>query len=372
MRIHALIRLALGAPLPFALAVALTGRSAFAGSPVKIYRGRPGLQIPGLRIFAKPELSEKVKGEDVEEYLVINGLYPSKENSLISGRTVLKRNSRGRFKIKMKLTGPRKTVLLAAVAPDGTVKMERIKILYPGFRRRRMVRWGFSGGIGLSYVSYSQSATDDIRSVSLQEMGITGKVSFDYHIVPRRWDLGISMYATALVPYARLNEQYYPQIGESAPSGSIRFLGANARVGYTLPFINNPWSLTLMGGVYYTTTFCSVSPSYPFGFENLMGPQLFPVLRRSLANGNSLSMYLKYSPVSSGGFSVYSLSSREVAAGATYSIRHGKHFIPISLDVANLQTNIEDDVVDPISGNTLVEYSHINSTSVSLSIGYTL
>lgn len=346
--------------------------AARAAYPLKIYRGKPGQQIPGLRIFARPELSEKIEGQDIEQYLVISGIYPSRENSLIGGRTALKRNKKGQFKIKLKLTGPKKIVLLTSVAPDGTVHMERITILYPGYHPKKVARWGVSGGIGLSYIEYSQSPTDDIRSVSLGEMGITGKISYEYHIVPKRWDFGLSMYATALVPYARLNEEYDPQAGETAPTGYLRFLGVNARIGYTVPWVSGTWALTLMGGVYYTTTFCTVTPSYPFGFQNLMGPQLFPVLRKALANGNSLSTYLKYSPVSSGGFGIYALDSRELAAGLTYSIRHGQHFIPISLDLANLQTNISETVTSLATGSAVQESTHINTSSFTLSVGYTL
>lgn len=383
-RIHALSRLAPGGTLSLALAIALGfsmssgpgGRVAWASgssdSQVTLYRGKPGQQISGLRIFGKPRLSERTKGETIEQYLVISGAYPSTENSLISGRTLLRRNVKGHFKIKLKLNGPKKFVPLTAVAPDGTIQTERIEVLYPGYHPKRVPRWGVSGGIGISYIDYSQTATDDIRSVSLREMGITGRIGYDYHLVPKRWDLGLSMAATALVPFANLNEQYYPQLGEAAPSGSIRFLDLNARVGYTLPWLKGSWALTLMGGLYYTTTFCSVTPNFPFGFSNLMGPQLFPVLRKRLANGDGLSAYLKYSPVSSGGFSVYSLASREMAGGMTYSIRHGSHFIPVSLDILNLKTNLEDTVTDPVTGNTLMQYSLINATSVTLSIGYTL
>jgi hypothetical protein len=96
-----------------------------------------------------------------------------------------------------------------------------------------------------------------------------------------------------------------------------------------------------------------------FGFQNLMGPQLFPVVRYQLKNGNSISTYFKYSPVSSGGISLNNLSgSREIAAGLTFSQRlKNQHYLPISFDYSDLKSVIED---VPVAVN-----------SVNFSVGYT-
>jgi hypothetical protein len=117
-----------------------------------------------------------------------------------------------------------------------------------------------------------------------------------------------------------------------------------------------------MGGYYYTTMF--VSPA-AFGFENMTGPQLFPVIRRTLRNQDCILFYAKYSPVSSGSISLQP-SSREIAGGITYShLLSNGHSIPFSLDISNLSA-----VINSSNGN-LSQSVNVELTTASLSAGYT-
>jgi hypothetical protein len=115
-----------------------------------------------------------------------------------------------------------------------------------------------------------------------------------------------------------------------------------------------------MVGGYYTTMM--VSPN-TFGFQNLSGPQVFPVLRRSLSGNDSISTYVKYSPVSAGGFSITNLSSREAAFGVTYnkSLKN-HHSMPFSIDYSNLKSSIESS-----DGSALVP---VSVSSLTFGVGY--
>ncbi len=370
--IHAWSRQARAGVFALALILMMSANAAFADYPIKLVRGKTADQIPQLKIFARPEMSQVTVGENIEEYVTINGSFSQEDWSLISGKTKLKTNKEGKFKMRLKLTGPQKTVVLAAVAPDGTVKTEAIKIYYPDWKQKRVPRWSLSAGMGVSYLNYSETGTSDIRSTNLTEIGLTGKISYQYRIAPPLWDLGLSMFGTLFAPIASINQED----ADPSQSGSVRFLGINARIGYVVPAVKEPWRVILMGGFYYTSMYPSVNGALnQFGFKNMMGPQFFPVIRRALENGDSVSAYLKYSPVSSGGIALNNFgSSREIAIGSTYSLKlNNGHYLPISLDISNLKTDIEDDIASPFPGviPDSVEFNHVNLTSVTLSVGYT-
>ena len=134
----------------------------------------------------------------------------------------------------------------------------------------------------------------------------------------------------------------------------LRFVGLNARAGYVLPGVREPWRVTILGGLYYTTMFV---PETNFGFVNLVGPQLFPVFRRAVKGGDSYSGYFKFSPLGKN-FAV-NFSSREIAIGGAYNWNRGANgVVSATLDIAEL-----DAVID---GAT------IHSTSFTVGVGYGL
>jgi hypothetical protein len=149
-------------------------------------------------------------------------------------------------------------------------------------------------------------------------------------------------------------------LSSDIPETTARFIGANFRIGYAVPRIREPWRLLLMVGGYYTTM--NVSPN-TFGFRNLSGPQFFPVLRRAMDSGDSVSTYFKISPVSAGGVSLTNLASRELAFGITYNknLKNG-HSIPFSIDYSNLKSSVETE-----EGTATVP---VAVTSLTFGIGY--
>ena len=193
--------------------------------------------------------------------------------------------------------------------------------------------------LGVTYLSYSETGKADFSSVLT-----TLKVSMQGALVPPSWIYGVTGFVTIL------------PISISHSDATVRFLGLNLRAGYIIQNIGSRWRLSLLGGLYYTTMF--VTASNPFGFRNLMGPQLFPVFSKVLNPSDAISFYLKYSPVG-GGFAIASSSDREVAGGLGWTrVLANGHSLSTGLDIADLQL---------LSGaNTL------DSRTYSLSLGYGL
>jgi hypothetical protein len=299
---------------------------------------------------ASPVVIEESSGTKVQHYVIIEGLYPKEDWSLIIGKVKLKRDKTGRFKAKTRIEAKEKPLALAAVGPGGQVEVENLKILYPDYdpNPKQLARHSFSVGTGISLLSYSQQATAVTAPVSLSEKGVTLKGSYVYRLAPPNWDLGITVFGTAAV------------LSSDIPGTTARYFGANFRIGYAVPKISEPWRLLIMFGGYYTTMSVSTND---FGFKNLSGPQVFPVLRRSLSGGDSISSYFKFSPVSAGGISLTNLSSREMALGVTYNknLRNG-HSVPFSIDYSNLKSEIETD-----DGTAKVP---VQLNSITFGVGY--
>ncbi|HRK01991.1 MAG TPA: hypothetical protein PLH57_04950 [Oligoflexia bacterium] len=202
-----------------------------------------------------------------------------------------------------------------AVRPDSQIPRKRM--VRRVFIRRRFYT---TPSIGISSIQYKETGVSNYSAIAL-----TGKISTRYPI-RARWDVGGSMYFT-LMP-----------LTQNPSTNSARFLGVNGRIGYAPPGIKRPWRLSLLTGFYYTRMFVS---NNAFGFKDMVGPQLFPVLHRSFKNGDSGMIYGKYSPVTNN-LSVLSLSNRELATGITYAyLMKNKRALAISLDIALLAIDID-------------------------------
>jgi hypothetical protein len=247
----------------------------------------------------------------------------------------------GNYRLKVPLKWRDTRVTLTSVSPSGRVEAETSEVSDPWLRPRPGTTisrsWNLGAGLGYSWINYQDS-----RIPTLVEGAITLKASASYWLSPSsRWSLGVSGYYT-LLPI------------QASSDTTIRYLGLNGRIGYRLPLGSGAWSLSLHTGVYYTTTFVADDA---FGFNNMMGPQFFPMVSRAFASGFTLSMYAKVSPVSAGGFAL-SIDNREYATGlsASWRLKSG-HSVGVTLDAASFKLHIED--VD------------ISSSSLSLGVGAT-
>jgi hypothetical protein len=153
------------------------------------------------------------------------------------------------------------------------------------------------------------------------EDAVTIKAEYRFLLFPPYWDLSVGSFFTA------------SPLSTNQSGVDARFLGVNLRLGYRLPFIHEPWEFHIFGGAYYTTMFVT---NNAFGYRNELGPQLFPTLRRFFKNGDGISVYFKYSPVTSG-FSALTSSNREIAVGGSWLLRlRNQHLVSFSLDYSNV------------------------------------
>ena len=194
----------------------------------------------------------------------------------------------------------------------------------------------------------------DLTSISYQETGLaklsefalTGKFSYLLELAPRKWDLGISGFATLL------------PISTNQAGVSLRFFGINGRMGYVVPWIREPFRFSVLVGGYYTTT---MSSGLAFGFRNMCGPQVFPTLRYNLTQNDAISIYFKYSPILNG--TSLTFQSKEFAYGASWGHSlANRHPLSFSVNASQLDLNL-----DTGTGNL-----DILSQTLSVGVGYGL
>jgi hypothetical protein len=315
--------------------------------PVEIVRGTgPNGRVTGLELkLAQPEVGDDLK-------VVVTGKLDRAGWSLVGNSFPVIKNGAAKreFAFKMTLTSAATPIKFLAIGPAGELMNERAFIKFPGWvamhspaskqavKAKPGKRWSANGGLGISHISYTQTRIADYSMTCL-----TLKGGYQYALSPGKWDLGVSGYFT-LMPLAG-----------SGPTGNIRFLGINIKAGRVLtPISRSPWSLKLQGGIYYTTTLPTAGAE--FGFKNMWGPEIYPVLDRALANGNHIYGYAKFSPIMDG-FSFLSLSNREIAFGAgwVHPLSNGRSW-SIGLDLAQFEFTVTD--------------SHVTSNSISIGAGY--
>ena len=194
----------------------------------------------------------------------------------------------------------------------------------------------------------------DLTSITYQETGLanltelalTGKFSYLLELAPRKWDLGISGFATLL------------PISTNQAGVSLRFFGINGRMGYVVPWIREPFRFSLLVGGYYTTT---MSSGLPFGFRNMFGPQVFPTLRYNVTQSDAVTVYFKYSPILNG--STLTFQSKEVAYGASWGHSlANRHPLSFSVNASQLDLNLD-------TGTGKLD---ILSQTLSVGVGYGL
>ncbi|MEK6579872.1 MAG: hypothetical protein AABZ55_11650 [Bdellovibrionota bacterium] len=299
-------------------------------------------KIEGLT-WGLPKFELQETREELRIFASLDGLFTQEDSNLLYDNQLIKLGPNGEFNFKALLSGPKTTIVVTIIDVLGAVSTQDVEISYPlwqnkwdEFKRYKGKKHFISASTGLSILNYRESFQQNFS-----QKAITLKLSYNHFIFPPNWELGGTAYYTLA---SLLSDQ---------PGVGMRFLGVNSRLGYALPFVKLPWRATIMAGFYYTTTFVTGNQ---FGFENLMGPQIFPVVKRLIGSRDSLGAYFKFSPVGKG-FSLLTFSNREVAFGLnlTRSFNRGKS-ASLSVDLASL-----DLVIDGI---------RLISNSASFSIGY--
>lgn len=272
------------------------------------------------------------------------------------------------FIVPVALLGTETPVDMVFIEGRHSSERESLLLIYPGWEKwlaeNRVVRpYQILPGLGLSMISYTETKRTDYSLTA-----VTAKIAFNYLLSPK-WNLGMSAFFTAL------------PLSSSNPDAAVRYLGVNIKVGYKIPSIKPPWSISISAGSYYTTMFVggNLSDKQLFGFQNLMGPQLFPVVQRTLENGDILMSYFKFSPVGAGA-AVLSLKNREIGIGGAYTRKLTKiHSLSFTLDYANLSLDVTDDTIDPKTGLPSIDPKtglppeiFITNNSLTLGVAYSL
>jgi hypothetical protein len=272
----------------------------------------------------------------------IEGVFARPDSNLLIRKTRVKLSPIGEFKLAVPITGKSTQVEIVAIGAKGETESEILDLLtdWPGIQRRLTAqptpsRFHFTPGLDLSFISYDESSLP----ASVSEKALTLKAGFSYVPLPSRFSIEAGGYYTL----AALSK---------SRAETAKFLGLDFRLGYSLPDVHDPWSLSLQAGLYYETMFVT---SNAFGFTNVAGPEFYPVLKRELGGGNAIRFYAKISPVTTASGKLF--SSREIAGGGAYVIGFGNgHSMPITLDVSSLLLNLPG--------------QQISSSTVSLGFGY--
>lgn len=242
----------------------------------------------------------------------------------------IKLSPEGDFELQVPLEGKVTPVTLTAIDDYGRVEKANYEVVFDDWEIYRATLKEslttaesgnkFSVGLGSTLISYFETGVPDYSSIAL-----TGKANFSRSIFSARWSVGISGFLTL----GHLSQTY---------PASARFLGLNFRLGYHFLNILPPWKLSLQVGSYYTTMLVAGNQ---FGFENVNGPQLYPVVERTLKDGKSLRGYLKISPLTTN-YSGFSFQSREIALGGdyTFSTFRGKP-LSVGVDFSDLFIKLE-------------------------------
>lgn len=259
-------------------------------------------------------------------FLTILGRHQSKSAvSLYSDPVLIQKSADGSFRYKTEIKGPSTQLGFSSPQLNGQRPREIILARLsawsdlvdewkPKPKPKPEKRSGFSLNLSYTSLSYDQTNVSHFTQTSL-----TGRFGA-YYRLSSQWDLAGSFYLTAL------------PIKTNQTGIDARSLGVNGRLGYRLPFIREPWRITLMGGAYYTST---TATNDAFGY-NLIGPQLYPSIRRAIGSSNAISLYFKASPLDG-----ISFANRELAAGGAWSfIQSSGRAINIVIDVSTLKGEI--------------------------------
>ena len=154
-------------------------------------------------------------------------------------------------------------------------------------------------GIAARSVTYSQTNISN-----LNETMLAFDVSYE-HALSKVW----SFKARSFIDLAG-----DAPLSTNQNQGSARFWNANSDVIYQLPINSHQWTFGLAGGFFYTSMYSS---GINFGFRNLWGPELYPIVTRLINDKNRLDFYFKYAPVISQ--SPVNLSNHELDVGVEWT-----------------------------------------------------
>lgn len=249
----------------------------------------------------------------------LEGTLADRRFTLVIDNDKVSRDAQGGFRKILNAESRKQEVQVVLVDEQGEVSARTFVLKQPAeLTEVSGGNWISSAGLGVTSLTYDQTRRD-----GFSQLNLTVKAQV------RRWLIRGVLDASASAFYNLV------PVSSSSPTDRIRFLGANIRAGYSVPGLNDPWGLTLNAGYYYLTTFASGN----FGFVNVGGPSLYPVLRRSLGGARMVYLYGKFSPISESlGF--LSLDSNELAFGSGYTFPFLERIFTLGLDISRLDLRL--------------------------------
>lgn len=265
----------------------------------------------------------------------LEGVFPRGERTLFLGRTQINTSPKdGTFDLLIHLKGNSTALVFQTVDKARKVTAERIVVNFPAYPQFVATKSDeptgvktstpFNFGLGVSSISYKETAFKDLSMVAVTAKGAYSKALG----VTGRWEMGANLYVTA-----------FP-ISSNRDGFTFRFLGTNFRIGANLLPKTSMWKMALSTGMYYTTTLVSTpSGKATFGFNNMYGPQLLGVLGRRAGDKGFIGTYVKYAPIMDN--FVPTTDSNEIAYGMNFTRRlQSGNAWSLSLDAATLKLNI--------------------------------
>jgi hypothetical protein len=230
-------------------------------------------------------------------------------------------DTENRFSLSIPLQEDSVSFELKAIDRLGHVASESFRVDAPASlqtpRKSATHSWSFTPALGISHLAYTETRIQPYSAIlPTPKLGISYALS-------EQWSLG----ASAFMNLASL--------ASSDPAVSVRFLGLNARAGFSFPTGSSSWKTTALLGIYSLGMNAS---NNALGFDRLYGPQFVLAERKTLDAINALTAYAKYSALLDG--SDISLGKRELAGGASYERRIGERAYTASLDASVFDFNI--------------------------------
>lgn len=305
----------------------------------------PSLGAPELVDIDKPELLKPTYS------IVFWGILKEAGASLTINGASVPVNDAHVFSTTVELKGAQTFLEIKKFNANGEVATENASLTFSEISQSRSHEIDLklrprytklSVNLGASPIFYSQPGVG-----RYQEIGLTAKFAVTHNFPTSPWSLGFNVFTTVMPFFVTADN---PLLADQ----SLRFLGSNLRFGYRIPWLSHPWALSIMLGLYYTTTYSTDA----LGYHNFGGPQVYPYLSYQLPHGGSLGVYYKFSPVAAG-FDPMSLNSREVATGAAF------FFPPDKKDGTSWSLHL--DIASLLIHSTI---SDINLVSDSFSISY--
>lgn len=215
-----------------------------------------------------------------------------------------------RFRIRVPLSGPEESVVLAVVGPRGDVQQETLVIRFPefaGWLKEQYDppprRFALALGTGPTWLRYSELSSDGTL-IRLDSLLTTLKGGFQFGLIP----------ATLLVDWnAYVSLFSFFALGQSEQT---RFFGTHFRLGYLFPSARSPVRGGIWLGYHYTSMLVQ---NQAFGFQNMTGPTLTAQLDWAINHRHKLSTYFKFAPIISGTSFLSLLDSQELAGGLNWA-----------------------------------------------------